>query len=121
MLVVLLLLVIPGCGRDDSPLMRKYGYAVPQVPGDIPQYVPAVPRVRGLEPQEPGQKYIDLHQRYLSHHQAGFCDAAREWQTTGHFKYKSIDDDDLILDTSMEGRRGYWDGYASFQDRVASE
>ena len=118
--VVLLLLVIPGCGGDESSLMRKYGYTDPPVPGDIPQYVPTNPRVRGLEPEEPGQKYIDLHQCYLYGHQIGFCDAAREWEATGQFMYKSFEDINEF-DMLMEGKRGYWDGYTSFQNRARSD
>ena len=116
MSVVLLLFVFPGCGGDESSLIRKYGYTVPSIPGDIPQYVPTDPRLRGLEPREPGQKDIDLHLRYLTHHKAGFCDAAREWQACGQLMYKSFEDINT-LDTSMEGKRGYWDGYTWFRNR----
>jgi hypothetical protein len=118
---VLLLLVGSACGCGDEHLKRKYGYSVPRVPPDIPRYVSANPRVRGLEPREPGQSRIDLHREYLMGHEGGFCDAAQEWEANGQFKYKSFQDLDEY-DAIMPFKRGYWDGYSLFmKNRVVRQ
>ena len=117
MCAVLLLFLLPSCGDGDAHPMRKYGYVVPVVPSNIPRYVPAQSRVRGLEPSEPGQKRIDLRQRYLRAHQAGFCQAAREWEAKRQFTYKSFQDLDEF-DATMVEKRGYWDGYRLFKKQV---
>ncbi len=114
MCVAFLVFIILLCGCGDSRLERKYHYATPKVPADIPHFVAAQPRVRGLEPSESGEKRIDLHDRYLTAHQRGFCDAAREWENSRQFMYKSFQDLDEIDATEVE-KRGYWEGYTLFK------
>ena len=108
------------CGCGDSYLKRKYNYTPPEVPPDIPRFVAANPRIRGLEPSETGQIRIDLHDRYLTAHERGFCDAAREWKRSSS---SSTSHSNSLTNGMLShlGKRGYWDGYSLFKKRFRKQ
>ncbi|MHB8865469.1 MAG: hypothetical protein ACYC6N_24070 [Pirellulaceae bacterium] len=103
-----------GCARDYA---RQYGYTEPQVPDDIPHYINADPKVRGIDQPDTDDNRIDLHRRYLVAHRAGFCEAAQQWEESGRFTYSSFADINEF-DASTDAKRGYWDGYCVFKQKV---